>query len=80
MHNSASYMHFVLPQTKKIIPRTFKIRGTLVFLCPKERYKDIVRARKGKRQGKGKEKERKREMERERERERDRDRERENFL
>ncbi len=50
-------MHYVLPQTKKIISRTFKIRGTLVFLCPKERDKDRVRARKGKRQGKGKEKE-----------------------
>jgi hypothetical protein len=26
---------YVLPQTKKIISRTFKIRGTLVFLYPK---------------------------------------------
>jgi hypothetical protein len=25
-----------LPQTKKRISRTFKIRGALVFLCPKE--------------------------------------------
>jgi hypothetical protein len=32
---------YVLPQTKKIISRTFKIRGTLVFLCPKERDKEI---------------------------------------
>jgi hypothetical protein len=49
-------MHYVLPQTKKIISRTFKIRGTLVFLCPKERDKDRVRARKGKKKGKEKEK------------------------
>ncbi len=28
---------YVLPQTKKLISRTFKIRGALVFLCPKER-------------------------------------------
>ncbi len=28
---------YVLPQTKNIISMTFKIRGTLVFLCPNER-------------------------------------------
>jgi hypothetical protein len=36
---------YVLLQTKKIISRTFKIRGTLVFLCPKEREREIERER-----------------------------------
>jgi hypothetical protein len=52
--NAPSY---VLPQTKKIISRTFKIRGTLVFLCPKERGReresDRERARTRARKGKG---------------------------
>jgi hypothetical protein len=30
---------------KKIISRTFKIRGTLVFLCPEERERARVRER-----------------------------------
>jgi hypothetical protein len=34
-----------LPQTKKIITHTFRIRGTLVFLCPKERERDKERER-----------------------------------
>jgi hypothetical protein len=46
------------PHTKKILSRTFKIRGTLVFLCLRERERE--RERKGK----------KREIEREGERER----------
>jgi hypothetical protein len=45
---------------KKIIFRTFKIRSTWVFLCPKERER---------------EQEQERERERERERDRDRERE-----
>jgi hypothetical protein len=33
--------HFVFcPRQKKIISMTFKIRGTLVFLCPKEQEKE----------------------------------------
>ncbi len=54
---SASYIHYFLPQTKKLISRTFKIRGTLVFLCPKERDGDKERDR---------ERERERESKRER--------------
>ncbi len=61
-----NYPLYVLPQTKKLISRTFKIRGTLVFFCPKER--ESKRARK---------RDREREWERERERERERVRERE---
>jgi hypothetical protein len=38
------------PRQKKTISRTFKIRGILVFLCPK-RERERMRARKGK--GKG---------------------------
>ncbi len=48
---------------KKIISRTLKIRGPLVFLCPKERERE-------------RERERDRERERERQRERERGRER----
>jgi hypothetical protein len=33
------------PRQKKIISRTFKIRGTLVFLCPKERERQRERER-----------------------------------
>jgi hypothetical protein len=29
--------HYMFCPTQKIFSRTFKIRGTLVFLCPKER-------------------------------------------
>jgi hypothetical protein len=36
---------YVLPQTTKIISRTFKIRGTLVFLCPNERERERERVR-----------------------------------
>jgi hypothetical protein len=39
---------YVLPWTKKIIFRTFKIRGTLVFLCPKEREREGERKSKSK--------------------------------
>jgi hypothetical protein len=35
----------VLPQTKKIISWTFKIRGKLVFLCPKEKERERERKR-----------------------------------
>jgi hypothetical protein len=59
-----------LPQTKKIISRTFKIRGTLVFLCPKER-KERERYR-----GRDRERVIYREIEREIERGIERDRER----
>jgi hypothetical protein len=52
---------FLLRQ-KKIISRTFKIRGTLVFLCPKERERERE-IKKGKGRGKGKEKEREGERE-----------------
>jgi hypothetical protein len=45
---------------KKIISKTFKTRGTLVFLCPKERDREKERAREGER-----EQERAREQERE---------------
>jgi hypothetical protein len=47
---------YILPQTKKIIPGTCRIRGTLVFLCPKQRERE-------------EERERERESERDRERE-----------
>jgi hypothetical protein len=47
------------PRQKKLISRTFKIRGTLVFLCPKERDRERARER---------ERESKREQERESER------------
>ncbi len=52
---------YVLPQTKKIISRTFKIRGTLVFLCPREierkrREREQERERERERAGKGKRK------------------------
>jgi hypothetical protein len=53
---------------QKIISRTFKIRGTLVFLCPKERERERDR---------GGERAREKERERERERERGRGREKE---
>jgi hypothetical protein len=36
---------------KNVISRTFKIRGTLVFLCPRERERE--REREGKQKGKG---------------------------
>jgi hypothetical protein len=57
---------YILPQRKKILSRTFKISGTLVFLCPKDRERE--REREGKR-------ERGRECEEERERKRERERE-----
>jgi hypothetical protein len=41
---------YVLPHTRKITSRTFKIRGTLVFLCPKERESERVRERKSERE------------------------------
>ncbi len=41
---------YVLPHTRKITSRTFKIRGTLVFLCPKERERESERERKSKRE------------------------------
>jgi hypothetical protein len=66
---------YVLPQTKKIISRTFKIRDTLVFLCPKERERERERER-GRESESERERERDREMERERERERGHKRER----
>ncbi len=56
--------HMFAPDKK--ISRTFQIRGTLVFLCPREREREKesererarakVRARKRKRKGKGKRK------------------------
>ncbi len=58
---------YVFPQTKKILARTVKIRGTLVFLCPKERERERERERK-------REREIEQEQERERKRERERDR------
>jgi prophage tail gpP-like protein len=52
-----------LPQTKKIISWTFKNRGTLVFLCSKERETERERARERERKGKSKrKKKRKREQ------------------
>jgi hypothetical protein len=51
-----------LPQTKKIESSALSIKGTLVFLCPKERERERER---------GGEKERVRESEREIERERE---------
>jgi hypothetical protein len=61
---------YILPQTKKIISRTFKIRGTVhwYFYVP-ERERERERESKSEK-GKGKG-----ESERERERERDRERE-----
>ncbi len=59
------------PRQKKIISRTFKIRGTLVFLCPKERERASKRDResksekdKKKEKGKGKRKGKERKRER----------------
>jgi hypothetical protein len=63
---------------KKIISRTFKIRGTLVFLCPKEREREKERERKREReQEQEQEQERDWEQEEEQERERQQERERE---
>jgi hypothetical protein len=52
--NSPLYICFA--PHKKILSRTFKIRGTLVFLClrERERERERARARKGKEKGKRK--------------------------
>jgi hypothetical protein len=57
-----------------VTPQSFgvKIRGTLVFLCPKEKDRDRERARERGRAGES-EREREQEKEREQERERERD-------
>jgi hypothetical protein len=44
------------PRQKKIISMTFKIRGTLVFLCPKGRERERERERKREREGESKSK------------------------
>ncbi len=43
------YMFF--PRAKKIISRTFKIRGALVFLCPDERQRERESERERERRG-----------------------------
>jgi hypothetical protein len=45
---------YVMPQTKKMISWTFKIRGILVFLCPKERERERANARERERKRKQK--------------------------
>ncbi len=44
---------YVLPQSKKIISRTFKIRGALVFLCPDERQRERESERERERERRG---------------------------
>jgi hypothetical protein len=68
--------HYMFSPRQQIISRTFKIKGTLVFLCPKERERARGQEREGE-QEQEREQERGRERERERERERDRERGRE---
>jgi hypothetical protein len=43
---------YVFCPKQKIISRTFKIRGTLVFLCPKERERECKSERESKRKNK----------------------------
>ncbi len=64
---SQEMTHYMLCPREKKISRTCKIRGTLVFFCPREREKEMEG-------GKG---ERKRERDSERGRAKDREREQE---
>jgi hypothetical protein len=63
---------------KKIIPNIFRIRGILVFFCPKERQRERGSGGRGgetEREEREKEKERAREKKKEKEREREREKE-----
>jgi hypothetical protein len=64
LEKSQEMPHYLFFPRQKIIPCTFRIRGTLVFLCPKEKERGRERERRRK-------KEREKESKREREKEKD---------